>query len=197
MLMDNQAKSDAKIATLMDNQATLMDNLLKMLDDRFAKMDDHFAKMDDRFAMMDDRFDELTSSMDKGEERQETAMSHLETCLLTKIDAFNGQIGNLRMDAIDHKRRINDQDWRIDELKSYLLKMESVHKGFKDTNTELVATLRTDVNYTRAKLPELRREYQASAAGLATSINEVAALVHDLRQQHQDPFNTPSAATPV
>ena len=163
--------------------ATLMDNLFKMLDGRFAKMDD--------------RFDKLTSSIDKGEKRQEESMSNLENRLLAKIEAFNGQIGNLRTDTIDHERRINDQDRGIDELKSNLLKMESVHKGFKDTNNELVATLHTDVNDTRAKIPELLRKYQDSAAGLATSIKEVAALIYDLRQQQQKPVDTPSAATPV
>ena len=65
------------------------------------------------------------------------------------------------MDAIDHERRINDQNRRIGELKSNLLKLESVHRGYKDTNNELVATLRTDVNDTRAKIPELRRDYRA------------------------------------
>jgi len=138
-------------------------------------------------------------------------MSHLEDRLLAKIEAFNGQIGDLRMDAIDHERRINDQDQRINELKSNLLKMESVHKGYKDTTNELLATLCTDVNDTCAKIPESRREvqdsavelcreYQDSAAGLATSIKEVTALIPDLRQQQQEPVNsdtTTSAATPV
>jgi predicted nucleic acid-binding Zn-ribbon protein len=156
---------------------TLVDNLFKMLDDRFTKMDDRFA--------------ELTSSMDKGEKRQVESMSHLEDRLLAKIEAFNGQIGDLRTNAIDHERRINDQDQRINELKS-------AHKGYKDTNNELIATLRTDVNNTRAKIPELRREvqdsavelrqeYQDSTAGLATSIKEVAALIPDLHQQQQEP----------
>ena len=156
---------------------TLVDNLFKMLDDRFTKMDDRFA--------------ELTSSMDKGEKRQVKSMSHLEDHLLAKIEAYNGQIGNLRTNAIDHERRINDQDQRINELKS-------AHKGYKDTNNELIATLRTDVNNTRAKIPELRREvqdsavelrqeYQDSTAGLATSIKEVAALIPDLHQQQQEP----------
>jgi predicted nucleic acid-binding Zn-ribbon protein len=163
---------------------TLVDNLFKMLDDRFTKMDDRFA--------------ELTSSMDKGEKRQVESMSHLEDRLLAKIEAFNGQIGDLRTNAIDHERRINDQDQRINKLKSNLLKLESVHKGYKDTNNELIATLRTDVNNTRAKIPELRREvqdsavelrqeYQDSTAGLATSIKEVAALIPDLHQQQQEP----------
>ena len=94
---------------------TLVDNLFKMLDDRFTKMDDRFA--------------ELTSSMDKGEKRQVESMSHLEDRLLAKIEAFNGQIGDLRTNAIDHERRINDQDQRINKLKSNLLKLESVHKS--------------------------------------------------------------------
>jgi chromosome segregation ATPase len=132
---------------------TLVDNLFKMLDDRFTKMDDRFA--------------ELTSSMDKGEKRQVESMSHLEDRLLAKIEAFNGQIGDLRTNAIDHERRINDQDQRINKLKSNLLKLESVHKGYKDTNNELIATLRTDVNNTRAKIPELRREVQDSAVSSA------------------------------
>ena len=160
-------------------------------------MDILLKKMDDRFARMDDRFAELTSSMKTGEQRHVDSLSHLEDRLLAKFNTFNGQIGDLRMDAIDHERRINDQDRRIDELKSNLLKLESVHKGYKDTNNELVATLRTDVNDTRAKIPELRRDYQDSAAGLTTSIKEVAALVHDLRQQHQAPVNTPPVATPA
>ena len=160
-------------------------------------MDILLKKMDDRFARMDDRFAELTSSMKTGEQRHVDSLSHLEDRLLAKFDTFNGQIGDLRMDAIDHERRINDQDRRIDELKSNLLKLESVHKGYKDTNTDLVATLRTDVNDTLAKIPELRRDYQDSAAGLTTSIKEVAALVHDLRQQHQAPVDTPPVATPA
>ena len=119
--------------------------------------------------------------MKTGEQRHIDSLSHLEDRLLAKFDTFNGQIGDLRMDAIDHERHIYDQDRRIDKLKSNLLKLESVHKGYKDTNNELVATLRTDVNDTRAKIPKLHRDYQDSAAGLTTSINEVAALVHDLR----------------
>jgi len=169
---------------------TLMDILLKKMDDRFARMDDRFAELTlsmktgeqrhaERFARMDDRFAELTSSMKTGEQRHVELLSHLDDRLLAKFDTFNGQLCDLHMDAIDHERRINDQNRRIDELKSNLLKLESVHKGYKGTNNELVATLRTDFNDTRAKIPELRRDYQNSAACLMTSINEVAALVHD------------------
>ena len=92
-------------------------------------MDILFKKMDDRFARLDDRFADLASSMKTGEQRHFESLSHLEDRLLAKFDTFNGQIGNLCMDSIDHERRINDQNRRIDELKSNLLKLESVHKG--------------------------------------------------------------------
>ena len=153
--------------------------------------------MDTFMKTMDNRFAELTSSIKTGEQRHADSLSHLEARLLAKFDTFNGQIGDLRMDAIDHERRINDQVQRIDELKSNLLKLESVHKGYKDTNNDLVATLRTDVNDTRAKIPELRRAYQDSAADLTTAINDVATLVDDLRHHHQEPIATPPPATPA
>jgi len=208
ILRRQDQKLDATDQKLDATVTTLMDTLLKQMDARFARMDERFAELTssmktgeqrhvDRFARMDERFTELTSSMKTGEQRHVDSLSHLEARLLAKFDTFNGKIGDLRLDAIDHEWRINDQNRRIDELKSNLLKLESVHKGYRDTTNELVATLRTDVNDTRAKIPELRRDYQDSAAGLTTSINEVAALVHDLRQKHQEPVDTPPAATPA
>ena len=173
------------------------DQKLDATDQKWDAVVTLLTQMNARFATMDERFAELTSSMKTGEQRHVDSLSHLEARLLAKFDTFNGQIGDLRLDAIDHERRINDQNRRIDELKSNLLKLESVHKGYKDTNNDLVATLRTDVNDTRAKIPELCRDYRDSAAGLTTSIIEVAALVQDLRQQHQAPVDTPPVATPA
>ncbi len=169
ILKRQEQKSDATYTRLVDTLFT------RMLDDRFAKLNDRFA--------------ELTSSMDS----QVESMTHLEDRLLAKIDAFNGQIGDLRMDTLDHERRLNDHDQRIDDLTSNLLKLESLHKGYKDRTTALVDTLRRDVNDTRAKLPDLRREVQDSAAelrreyhdatdGLATSINNLAAHISTLHQ---------------
>ena len=147
---------------------TLVDILLKKMEDRFTRMDDQLDQLTSSIKMGEQRYAELTSTIKMGEQRHVDSLSHLEDRLLAKFDTFNGQIGDLRMDAIDHERRINDQDRRIDDLKSNLLKLESVQKGYKDTNNDLVATLRTDVNDTRAKIPELRRDYQDSAAGLTT-----------------------------
>ena len=157
----------------------LVDTLFKMLDDRFAKLDD--------------RFTALTSSMDSRVE----SMTHLEDRLLAKFDTFNGQIGDLRLATYNHEQRIKDHDQRIDDLNSNLLKLESLHKGYKDRTTTLVDTLRNDVNDTRAKIPNLRREVQDSAAelrveyrnatdGLTLSINDIAAHVSTLRQQQKD-----------
>jgi chromosome segregation ATPase len=83
-----------------------------------------------------------------------TSMSKMEERLNAKIDNFNGQFGDLRTDAIDHERRLKDHERRLNDLNSNMLKLESVHKGYKANNNDTVATLRTDVNDTRAKIPE-------------------------------------------
>ena len=127
------------------------------------------------------------------EVRHVTLMSKMEERLLAKINAFKGKFNNLRTDVNDHERRLV-------ALSSGLLKQESVLKGYKDTNDATIATLRTDVNNNRAKIPKLHQEIQDSTVGLVTSIKEIKALVHDLRQQQQEPVNretTTSAHTPV
>ena len=122
--------------------------------------------------------------------------------LLAKIDVFNDKFSNLCTDVNDHERRlvalksaITDHRTRISPLTSDLLIQESVIKGYKDTNNTTVATLRTDVKDTRARFPELRREVQESTAGLATSIKELAALIHELRQQQRTPVTSKTAPT--
>ncbi len=78
-------------------------------------------------------------------------MEAMEDRLLAKIDAFNGQFGNLRHDVNNHNKRLTN-------LSSNLRKQESLLKGYKDKNNKLVVTLHTDVNNARAKIPTLRRE---------------------------------------
>ena len=46
-----------------------------------------------------------------------------------------------------------------------------------------MASLRTDVNDTRAKIDELRWELMDSTVGLATSIKEIEAIVRDIDAQ--------------
>jgi hypothetical protein len=103
-------------------------------------------------------------------------MEAMEDRLLAKIDAFNGQFGNLRCD-------VNDHDKHLTNLSSDLCKQESLLKGYKDKKDKLVVTLRTDINGACAKIPALRRELQDSPVGLATSIKEIEAIVQDLRAQ--------------
>jgi len=171
-------------------------SLLTKLDDRLGKMEEShavsMAKMVDRNA----------DSMAKFNARHVTSLSQMEERLLAKIDAFSDKFGDLRTDVNDHERHlvalkstITDHGTRISALTSDLLIQESVIKGYKDTNDTTVATLRTDVNDTRTKFPELRREVQESTTGLATSIKEIDALVHDLRQQQWTPINSETAPT--
>ncbi len=100
----------------------------------------------------------------------------MEDCLLAKIDAFNGQFGNLRRD-------VNNHDKHLINLSSDLRKQESLLKGYKDNNDKLVVTLHTDINNSRAKIPALCCELQDSTVGLATSIKEIEAIVQDLQAQ--------------
>ncbi len=83
---------------------------------------------------------------------------------------FQWKFGDLRQDVNDHERRLS-------ALNFDLLKQDSPLKGYKDTNDKLVATLRMDVNDTRVKIPELRREIQDSTVGLVTSNGMVQANV--------------------
>ena len=103
--------------------------------------------------------DAITSSIAASMKTLDThtaSMSKMEERLKAKINKFNGQCGDLRADATDHERHLNHQERRLNDLNSDPLKLESVHKGYKDRNNEIVATLRTDVNDARAKIPELR-----------------------------------------
>jgi len=111
--------------------------------------------MTDRFAKMDDRFTELTSSMDKREQRHVYSMSQMEDRLLATIEAFNGKLGDLRQDVNDHERQlaylksdVTDHDKRLSTLNSDLLTQDSLLKGYKATNDNIVATLHMDVNDT-------------------------------------------------
>ncbi len=54
-------------------------------------------------------------------------MGAMEDRFLTKINAFNGQFGNLRRD-------INNHDKRLTNLGSNLRKQESLLMGYKDNN---------------------------------------------------------------
>ena len=151
------------------------------------KLDECLGKMEERHA----------DSMAKLDAHHVTLLSKMEECLLAKIDTFNDKFGDLRTDVNDHERRlvalksaVTDHGTRLSALTSNLLIQESVLKGYKDTNDATVATLRTDANDTCAKFPELHQEIQESTAGLATSIKEIKALVHDLRQQQRTPVNS-------
>jgi hypothetical protein len=85
--------------------------------------------------------------------------------------------------------------------------------GYRDKTAKIVATLRSDVNDTHARIPLLRHELQDSAAridtllcqeiwdsatGLVTSIREIKAIVQDLRAQVAiPPLGDPGPATPA
>ncbi len=103
-------------------------------------------------------------------------MEAMEDRLLAKIDAFNGQFGNLRC-------VVNNHDKHLTNLSSDLRKQESLLKGYKDKKDKLVVNLRTDVNNTHTKIPALCHKLQDSTVGLATSIKEIKAIVQDLRAQ--------------
>jgi len=184
---DASDEKDADIPTLDTNFTSLMNTLFAKMDDRFAKMDDRFAalnssmdkrdvlfaKMDDRFAKMDDCLTELTLSMDEREQRHVASMSQMEARLLATIDVSNGKLGDLRRDVNDHERQlfhlksdVTDHNKCLSDLNSDLLTQDSLLKGYRTTNNYTVATLRTDVNDTRARIPELRREIQDSVASL-------------------------------
>ncbi len=100
----------------------------------------------------------------------------MEDRFLAKIDAFNGQFGNLHRDVNNHDKHLTD-------LSSNLRKQESLLKGYKDKNDKVVFTLCTEVNNACAKIPALRCKLQDSTVGLATSIKEIKAIVQDLRAQ--------------
>ncbi len=106
-----------------------------------------------------------------------------------------------------------DQGTSITDLGSNIRKQESLLKGYRDKTNKIVATLRSDVNDARARIPLLCRELQDSAAGmdtllcqeirdsatgLVTSIKEIKAIVQDLRAQVVvPPSGNPNPATPA
>jgi peptidoglycan hydrolase CwlO-like protein len=72
-----------------------------------------------------------------------------QSTILAELKGFKGQIDNLKMDVNDHERRLT-------HLNSELHKQDALLMGYKTTNDRIVASLRTDVNDTCAKIPELR-----------------------------------------
>ena len=117
-----------------------------------------------------------------------------QSTILAELTGFKGQIDDLKMDVNNHEQLLT-------HLNSKLHKQDALLTVYKTTNDRIVTSLRTDVNDTRAKIPELCRELMDSTVGLATSIKEIEALVHDLRQQQQqEPVHretTPTTPPPV
>jgi hypothetical protein len=121
-------------------------------------------------------------------------------------DSIQQNLGDLR-------RNVVDQGTSITDLGSDIRKQESLLKGYRDKTDKIVATLRSDVNDARARIPLLCRELQDSAAGmdtslhqeirdsttgLVTSIKEIEAIVQDLRAQVAiPPSGDPGPATPA
>ena len=186
-ILRRQAHDIAASSLQATTAFTSLMGLIKTMDGRLARMENHQVVSTQQ---MENRH---VTSMNTLEERQVASMSQMEMRLVAKIDAFNGQCGDLRLDINDHERRLST-------LNSDVLKQNSVLKGYRDTNDKLVATLRVDVNDTRARIPDLRRELQDSTAGLVTSIKDIEALVHEVRQQQPVPAthdSTKSDSTPA
>jgi hypothetical protein len=71
----------------------------------------------------------------------------------------------------------------VTNLSSKLRKQKSLLKGYKEKNDTLVATLRTNVNKARAKIPELCREHRDSTTGLVMSIKTLKFIVQEIQAQ--------------
>ncbi len=125
---------------------------------------------------MKDLKNAMMKEMDNSRKEMMTEMKAMEDRLLAKINAFNGQFGDLCQDVNDHEKRLTN-------LSSDVHKQEPLLKGYKDNKDKLVSTLRTDVNNACAKIPALQREIQDSTVGLVRSIKEIEAIVQDLRMQ--------------
>jgi hypothetical protein len=104
-------------------------------------------------------------------------------------DSIQQNLGDLHCNVVDQGTSITD-------LGSDIRKQESLLKGYRDKTDKFVATLRSDVNDARARIPllccelqdstagmdaSLRQEIRDSATGLVTSIKEIRAIVQDLR----------------
>ena len=114
-----------------------------------------------------------------------------QSTILAKLKGFKGQIEDLKLDVNNHEQRLT-------HLKSKLHKQDALLKGSKTANNWIVTSLCTDVNDTRAKIPELRRELMDSTVGLATSINEIEAFDRDLQAQAATaPQDVHKTGTPV
>jgi hypothetical protein len=74
-----------------------------------------------------------------------------------------------------------NHDKRLSDIEKLLLRHDSLLQGHHTKTDESIASLRADVNDTRAKLtqdlPEIRRELQTTAQGLATTIRELDTTV--------------------
>ena len=105
-----------------------------------------------------------------------TSFATAQSNILAKLKGFKEQLGDLKMDVNDHERHLT-------HLNSKLHKQDALLTGYKTTNDRLVTSVRTDVNDTRAKIPELCPELMDSTVGLAMSIKEIEAIVWDLQAQ--------------
>ena len=115
----------------------------------------------------------------------------VQSNILAELKGFKGQLGDLKMDVNNHERRLT-------HLNSTLHKQEALLRGYKTTNDRMVTSLRTYVNDTRAKIPELCQELLDSTVGLAMSIKEIEAIVWDLQAQEATaPQKIHGTGTPV
>ena len=110
----------------------------------------------------------------------------MEARLLATINASNGKLGDLHQDVNDHERQlfhlkseVTDHNKHLSDLNSILLTQDSLLKGYRTTNDNTAATLCTDVNNTRARIPKLRRKIQDSVA----SLKAIEALVFCQQEQ--------------
>jgi chromosome segregation ATPase len=177
--------NDPAVGIVLRRQDQKLDRQDQKLDAGFMAINSLITKLDDRLGKVEERHAETMATLTQLEERHADSMAKMEDRLLAKIGAFHGQFGDIRMDVNDREQRlvtlksiVTDHGSHLNALTSDLQLQESVLKGYKDTNDTTVATLRTDINDTRAKFPDLRREIQELNAGLTTSIKDVEALVH-------------------
>jgi hypothetical protein len=134
-------------------------------------------------------------------------MENSRTEILVAItDSIQQNLGNLRCNVVDQGTSITD-------LGSNIRKQESLLKGYRDKTDKIAATLHSDVNDARARIPLLCRELQDSAArmdallcqeirdsatDLVTSIKEIEVIIQDLRAQVAiPPSGNPGPATPA
>jgi len=160
----------------LDRQDQKLDAFLMAINSLITKLDDRIDKVEERHAESMatlTRHAESMATLTQLGERHADSMAKMEDRLLAKIGTFHEQFGDIRMDVNNHEQRlvalksiVTNHGSRLNALTSDLLLQESVLKGYKDTNDTTVATLRADINDTRARFPDLRRELQELNAGL-------------------------------